>query len=194
MTMKRAQYATLWHVQYSPNNYVICTCMCTVEFLVSQASAHTLVSSHIYQRACVAASMQMCAIHILGKCLCGLSYTVQREIFAGANFHGIACQPFRRNIRGFNFRVERARAAPQYHVCVHYAYSNFALCLFKFSWFFFSRWPTYPRKTRNFAPCENFLLYGKCPLAVTRDSMVVTALYCEFKKHGCYVEFLFSIA
>ena len=35
----------------------------------------------------------------------------KREIFAGANSHGIACQPFRRNFRGFNFRVA-ARAAP----------------------------------------------------------------------------------
>ena len=36
------------------------------------------------------------------------------------------------------------------------------LCLFKIFRFLFSWHPTYPRKTQNFAPCENFPLYGIC--------------------------------
>ena len=70
---------------------------------------------------------------------------------AGANFRGIACQPFRRNFRGFDFRV--TERAPRHS-------TMYVRCLFKISRFLFSRWPTDPRKTRNFAPSENFPLYG----------------------------------
>ena len=39
----------------------------------------------------------------------------------------------------------------------------YALYPFKTSRFLFSRRPTFPRKMRDFAPCEDFLLYGTLP-------------------------------
>ena len=46
---------------------------------------------------------------------------------------------------------------------------------FKFSWFLFSRIPTCPPKTRNFAPRENFPLYGMLKLR-----FVVPTLYINY--------------
>ena len=78
-----------------------------------------------------------------------------RKFLLVQNFRGIACQPFRRNFRGFNFRV--TERAPRHSMV-------YVRCLFKISRFLFLRRSTDPRKTRNFAPSVNFPLYGNMQL------------------------------
>ena len=53
----------------------------------------------------------------------------------------------------------RAAHSMVYALC-YSAMTSLFRCLFKILRFLFSRQPTYPRKTRNLAPCENFPLYG----------------------------------